>query len=198
MTVRRGARWGIFVGVTATVVVADQLTKAWVAGAVAPDSPIEIVDSNLRLIITHNTGGLFGLFQGNALLFALVSLAVIAAIVVVQARAGTTWLTSLTFGLLLGGAIGNLIDRLRSGYVLDFVDAGIGDLRWFTFNVADAAISTSIVLLILVALFPGLDRWAGGLGGPSGQAHPDAVGPDGGGPHPAASGGAADPRSDAR
>ena len=48
---------------------------------------------------------------------------------------------SITLGLLLGGAIGNLIDRIRLGYVVDFVDAGIGDLRWYTFNVADTAIS---------------------------------------------------------
>lgn len=195
---RRGARWGIFGGLTAAVVVADQLTKAWVAGAVAPGSALEIIDSNLRLIITHNTGGLFGLFQDNALLFALLSLVVIAAIVTVEARAGTTWLTSLTFGLLLGGAIGNLIDRLRFGYVLDFVDAGIGDLRWFTFNVADAAISTAIVLLILVALVPGLDRWAGGLGRSAEGNHPDGAAPDGGGPHSPAPGGAADPGPEAR
>ena len=188
----------IFVGVTAAIVVPDQLTKAWVAGAVAPDSALEIIDSNLRLIITHNTGGLFGLFQGNALLFALVSLAVIAVIVVVEARAGTSWLTSLTFGLLLGGAIGNLIDRLRLGYVLDFVDAGVGQLRWFTFNIADAAISTSIVLLILVALFPGLDRWAGGLGRPAEETRPDGMAPEGGGPHPADPGGAAGPGPEAR
>ena len=174
MSDRRVGRWAIFIGVTAAVVIADQLTKAWVAAAIEPGQVTDVFGSYVRLIITQNTGGLFGLFQGNALLFALVSLLVIAAIVVVEARAGTTWLTSLTFGLLLGGAIGNLIDRLRQGYVLDFVDAGVGSLRWFTFNVADAAISSAIVLLILIALVPGLDRWAGGLGSDASSSTPPA------------------------
>jgi signal peptidase II len=61
---------------------------------------------------------------------------------------------SITLGLLLGGALGNLIDRVRLGYVVDFVDAGIGSLRWYTFNVADASISCAIVLLLIVALRP--------------------------------------------
>jgi len=59
---------------------------------------------------------------------------------------------SVALGLLLGGAVGNLIDRFRFGYVLDFVDLGIGALRWYTFNVADAAISASILLLLLTAV----------------------------------------------
>ena len=65
---------------------------------------------------------------------------------------------SIALGLLLGGALGNLIDRLRLGYVVDFVDVGIGDLRFYTFNVADAAISTAIVLLLAVAIVPSLAR----------------------------------------
>ena len=63
-------------------------------------------------------------------------------IVVYEWREGTrSWLLTLALGLLLGGAIGNFIDRLRFGYVIDFVDMGIGDSRFYTFNVADAAIS---------------------------------------------------------
>jgi hypothetical protein len=63
---------------------------------------------------------------------------------------------SVTLGLLLGGAIGNLLDRFRLGYVVDFVDLGIGTFRWYTFNVADAAISLSLVLLVLLAIKPEL------------------------------------------
>jgi len=59
---------------------------------------------------------------------------------------------------LLGGAIGNLIDRLRLGYVVDFIDIGIGDLRFYTFNLADAAISTAILMLLGAALLPSLSR----------------------------------------
>jgi signal peptidase II len=148
--------WGVFVGLATAVVIADQLTKAWIVANVDPAQPTRVVDDYLRLVITHNAGALFGLFQGQAPVFAAVSLGVMALIVAYQARSGTALIMSIALGLLLGGAIGNVIDRLRFGYVLDFVDAGIGDLRWYTFNVADSAISLSIVLLILVALRPSL------------------------------------------
>ena len=63
---------------------------------------------------------------------------------------------TLTLGLLLGGAIGNAIDRLRFNHVVDFVDAGIGDLRFYTFNVADSCISAAVLLLLLMAIRPRL------------------------------------------
>jgi signal peptidase II len=62
--------------------------------------------------------------------------------------------------LLLGGAFGNLIDRLRIGYVVDFVDAGIGDVRWYTFNAADAAISFAVLLLLAASVLPSVARRA--------------------------------------
>ena len=83
-------------------------------------------------------------------------------IVAYHARSKPSVVLSVALGLLLGGAIGNLIDRIRYGYVVDFVDAGIGDSPLYTFNVADSAISVAILLLILLALFPAL----GGSGGP--------------------------------
>jgi hypothetical protein len=73
-----------------------------------------------------------------------------------QLQVGSSLYLSIALGLLLGGALGNVTDRLRLGYVVDFVDIGIGDLRWYTFNVADAAISLSIVMLIGAALIPSL------------------------------------------
>jgi len=66
----------------------------------------------------------------------------------------------LTLGLLLGGAVGNLIDRVVRGYVIDFVDMGIGTLRFYTFNVADSAISVAIALLLALSLLG--DRIPGG------------------------------------
>jgi signal peptidase II len=155
-TAARPPHWAIFTALAAAIVLVDQLTKAWIAGHVDPGRPVRIVDDYLRLVITHNAGALFGLFQGQAPIFAAVSLGVMALIVAYQARTGSALVMSVALGLLLGGAIGNVIDRLRFGYVLDFVDAGIGSLRWYTFNVADSAISLSIVLLVLVALRPSL------------------------------------------
>jgi signal peptidase II len=149
-------RWLAFAGLAAIVVVADQLSKAWVHASLVPGRPpVEILGDVVRFIYGQNRGGIFGLFGDSATLLGLASTVVIALIVVYMAREGTRahWLLTLALGLLLGGALGNLIDRLRLGYVIDWVDMGIGDLRWYTFNVADAAISCALLVLILIALF---------------------------------------------
>lgn len=158
---RRRAIWPLFLGLVVAIVVADQLTKAWLTGFLAPGASVGVVDDWLRLVFSQNRGGLFGLLQGSVLAFAAMSAVVIGFIVAYHARAGRDPYLSVTLGLLTGGAIGNLIDRLRYGYVVDFVDAGIGDVRWYTFNVADAAISTAIVLLLLLAIWPNVRRAPG-------------------------------------
>jgi signal peptidase II len=146
-------RWTIFIAVAMVVLVADQLSKAWIAANFV-SGPTPVVGDLVRIVISHNTGGIFGLFGGSALLLAAASLAVMALIIVYQRQAAANgpWLLSLALGLLLGGALGNLVDRLRFGYVLDFVDMGVGNLRWYTFNVADAGISTALLLLIVITL----------------------------------------------
>jgi signal peptidase II len=154
--VSKRPRWGLFGGLAGAILVADQLTKAWIIANVDPARPTLLVGDYLRLIVSHNNGALFGLFQGQATLFAAASFAVIALIVAYHARTGGSLVMSVALGLLLGGAIGNVADRLRYGYVVDFVDAGIGGLRWYTFNVADSAISLALILLALVAIRPSL------------------------------------------
>lgn len=153
---RRATRWGLFIAIAVAVVIVDQLTKSWLVANVEPGGAIEIAGDWLRLIHGRNDGGLFGLFGGSAAVLAIASLGVIGLIVAYHARSKPNVVLSIALGLLLGGAIGNLIDRLRFGYVIDFVDAGIGTLRFYTFNVADSAISIAILLLILLALFPAL------------------------------------------
>jgi signal peptidase II len=148
--------WPVFLGLAAAVVVADQLSKAWIAATLAPAASMSIVGDNLRLVNSQNNGALFGLFRDNAALFGLISIAVVGLIVVYHGRSGRSPYLSVALGLLLGGALGNMTDRLRLGYVVDFVDAGIGNLRWYTFNVADAAISGAILMLLLLALRPSL------------------------------------------
>ena len=155
----RGAdrpRWEIFLGLAAVVLVLDQLAKAWILANVDPARPLGLLGDFVRLVLSRNTGALFGLFRDNATLFALVSVVVIGAIAWFHGRSPRSAVLSTALGLLLGGAIGNLVDRIRLGYVVDFVDAGIGGLRWYTFNVADAAISTALLLLVLLALRPSL------------------------------------------
>jgi signal peptidase II len=170
---RRRARWPLFAGLASAVLVLDQLTKAWIVANVDPLRPIQVVDDVIRLVYTRNTGALFGLFRDNATLFGLVSLGVIAAIVWYHGQAGRSSLLSIALGLLLGGALGNLFDRLTRGHVVDFVDAGIGGLRWYTFNVADAAVSCALLLLVVLALRPSLAGEAGPLGGGGGGAKPE-------------------------
>ena len=155
---RTGAHWLVFLGTAAVVVVADQLTKAWLVANVSPGEVLEVLGAYVRFVFHQNSGALFGLFRDSAILFGIVSVGVIGLIVAYHSRSGRSLSLSLALGLLLGGAVGNMIDRLRLGYVVDFVDIGIGDLRFFTFNVADSAISAAILLLVGLALFPALGR----------------------------------------
>ena len=159
-TVHGPPHWGTFLGLAAVVVALDQLTKAWLTSFLAPGQSVDVVGDLIRLVHSRNAGGLFGFLQGQALPFALVSMVVVALIVVYHARSRRNAYLSTTLGLLLGGALGNLTDRIRLGYVVDFVDAGLGDLRWYTFNVADTAISFAILLLIAASVWPSLARRA--------------------------------------
>jgi signal peptidase II len=94
--------------------------------------------------------------QGSAPLLALLSLGVIALLIVVHEREGRQQpsLLTLALALLIGGALGNLVDRLANGFVFDFIDIGIGTTRFWTFNVADMAISLGILLLLVETLIP--------------------------------------------
>jgi signal peptidase II len=153
-------RWVAFALVAGTVLVLDQLSKLWlVAQLPEPGDALVVIDTWLNLVHGRNSGALFGLLPQSAAVFAVVTFGVLALIVVYHRRAGRGYLTTLALGLLLGGAIGNLIDRLRFGYVVDWIDMGIGQWRFYTYNVADAAITTAIVLLIGMALLPKAAEW---------------------------------------
>jgi signal peptidase II len=149
-------RWPVFAALAVLVVVVDQLTKSIVTSALAPGESVPVVGDLLRIVFGQNSGALFGLFKDNAVMFGIVSIVVIGLIVAYHARSAPSLYLSVTLGLLLGGAIGNMVDRLRLGYVVDFVDAGIGTTRFYTFNVADSAISVAILLLFVAALRPAL------------------------------------------
>jgi len=161
----RRRRWAVFFALAIVVVVVDQISKGWIDAnfelaspypVAGGTQPTPILGSFVRIAKSYNTGGIFGLFGNSALILALASTLVIAMIVVYQWREGMRpegWLLTVALGLLLGGALGNFIDRIRHEHVIDFVDMGIGDWRWYTFNVADAAISIALLLLILLTIF---------------------------------------------
>lgn len=165
--------WLVFATLAGVVVVIDQVSKAWVTASFQPASPLappdaiggptSVIGDLVRIALSYNDGGIFGLLGASATMLGAASLVVIGAIIVIEAREGlSNPLLTIALGFLLGGAVGNLLDRFRLAKVVDWVDMGIGDLRWYTFNVADAAISISIVLLIVLGLFgPRLGRLVG-------------------------------------
>jgi signal peptidase II len=118
-------------------------------------APEQVLGSIVQIIRGENRGGLFGIVQGSAPILAVLSIGVIVALVLYHEREQTHRITPLTVGvgLLVGGAVGNLIDRLAFGYVLDFIDIGLGDLRFWTFNIADAAISFGILIVLVDTLW---------------------------------------------
>jgi signal peptidase II len=152
-------RWVLFAAIAIVVVVLDQLSKGWIVANLDPGEGMVILGEWLRLVHGQNSGILFGMLPQSAPIFAIVSMGVTGLIVVYHAKAGRGIVTTVALGLLLGGALGNLVDRLRHGYVVDFVDMGIGSWRFYTYNVADACITTAIVLLLAMAVFPRVAEW---------------------------------------
>jgi len=155
--------WLLFGAIAIIVVIADQASKAWVQSSFAlvsggatsgsPGAPTPVLGDLVRIARSENDGGIFGLLGASAPLLGVASLAVIAGILWVQARQGVhSLLLTIALALLLGGAVGNLLDRVRYGHVVDWVDTGIGNARFYTFNVADSAISIAVALLLLIGI----------------------------------------------
>ncbi len=101
-----------------------------------------------QIVYTYNTGVAFGLFKDLGPVFILIALVVVGVLIIYARKLrGDQWLTCVALGLLLGGAIGNLVDRLRLGHVIDFIDVGVGTTRWYTSNLADVSIVLGVILL---------------------------------------------------
>jgi signal peptidase II len=132
----------LLLAVLVAVFAADQLTKMLVVGGLelGESWPVE---GFLRLTHARNTGTAFGLFQNQAMVLTIVSFAAVAAIVFFYRNAIASPLLRAALGLQLGGAFGNLLDRVRLGYVVDFVDVG----PWPIFNIADSSIVFGIAIL---------------------------------------------------
>jgi signal peptidase II len=155
-------------------------------GRYSLDEKSQIIGDWLRVDFIHNSGGLFGMLQGLAPVLALVTVAVVAILVALEVASGwRSWLMTLTLALLLGGAVGNFVDRIRFGYVVDFVDIGIGTWRFpYIFNIADSAVTISILLMLaLWLLAPWLERRDGAE--PKQRESLDGVGSSGAGNGPA-------------
>lgn len=133
--------------VMAAIVVADQITKTLILDRLGPSgdlTQVKIIPGFLRLIVVQNTGAAFGMFQGRNPLLTIAALVVIGFLLVYfrQSIARSVWL-SIALGLQLGGALGNVIDRFRHGFVVDFINVP----KWPTFNIADSAITVGVIML---------------------------------------------------
>ena len=145
----------MFLGLAVLVVVLDQITKRAAEDRLRGQRSVSVLDDILRLTYVENRGAAFGLLQDQTTFFVFVGILVIGVIAASYRylpRSG--FRLHLALGLQLGGAIGNLIDRIRQGYVVDFVDFGYRSNWWPVFNVADSAIVVGVALLALNALSP--------------------------------------------
>jgi signal peptidase II len=143
VTQRRAALRAVVVAVL--VLAADQASKAIVRGSIARGESVDLV-LGINLVNTRNSGVAFGFFSGGGAIVAIVAALALVALLVFFGTHLTRPLVWLPTGLLIGGAVGNLIDRAAEGAVTDFVDVSI----WPAFNVADAAITIGVLSLLYV------------------------------------------------
>jgi signal peptidase II len=131
-------------------IVADQGSKILIEHTMAVGQSISIVGNFFRLSFIRNAGGAFGIFLGGGFFYLLASILATVLIFVYLRRLSVRghW-PRISLALVLGGALGNLADRIRCGVVTDFLDFGIGRLRWPVFNLADAAITVGVLAFLL-------------------------------------------------
>ena len=140
----------------ALVIILDQLSKYLITYIIMQPPRIIPVTPFFNLVLGHNRGISFGFFDGNSplnqWLLSFVALTITAALVIWLARTDKPWV-AVALGLIIGGAIGNVIDRLTGGAVVDFLDFHWGAHHWPAFNVADTGITMGAAALILESLF---------------------------------------------
>ncbi|UCG53453.1 MAG: signal peptidase II [Candidatus Latescibacterota bacterium] len=129
------------------VVLLDQVSKQffWALG-----KNFDVIDGVLRITLVRNAGAAFGMLQGGRV-FLIIS-SVIASIFIIflaQRMRGESLAKRVFLGMILGGALGNLIDRIYPGHVIDFIDMGLGSHRWPVYNFADTAVTLGGILLII-------------------------------------------------
>ena len=142
-------RIGLVLGVAILVFALDRLTKTLVQQAIPLHESRDVVGEYVRIVHTQNTGAAFGLLPERTTLLSVLSVfAVLAIVYYYRQFANSSPLVTATLGMQLGGAFGNLLDRIRDGYVVDFIDVGIpGGVRFWAFNVADSSIVVGIIVV---------------------------------------------------
>lgn len=137
----------LLTGIAASILALDQWTKRWAETTLAGRAPVNVIGELVRLTYTRNSGVAFGLGAGLPFPYAVFSIAAVVVILVLFARHRVhTPGRQLALALILGGALGNLVDRVTTGEVVDFILIGWRQWYWPVFNVADSAVSIGVVL----------------------------------------------------
>ncbi len=147
--------WTRWLGVSAAVVAADLATKAWVGRAFVPGDVLQVTPF-FNLVLTYNAGAAFSFLAGaggwQRWFFTAVAIAISGVLVFMLRRPHRDRLVPAALALVLGGALGNLWDRVTLGHVVDFLQLHAAGYYWPAFNVADSAISVGVALLVWDAL----------------------------------------------
>lgn len=143
----------LLAAVAGVVLLLDRVTKGWVVGNLTPHEIVPVWGDFFRLTYTHNFGAAFGINVGQYSRVFFLTLALLALGVLMYLFVNTPSgrrLRLWALSLITGGALGNIIDRIRyEAGVVDFLDVGVGSVRWPVFNVADMAVSVGAVLLVI-------------------------------------------------
>jgi signal peptidase II len=150
MSVR--SRQILFWGLIVTIIVLDVVTKAWAEASLGPRGiPREVIGDWLRLTLVYNTGAAFGISLGQYSRWLFLALAIVALVILGRLYRQTPdhdRFRIASIALVCAGAIGNVIDRIRHPMgVVDFIDIGVGNTRFWTFNIADSAVTVGALIL---------------------------------------------------
>lgn len=139
-----------FVITAAVGVIFDIVTKGIVFSQISEFDKITLIPGLINILQGKNTGVVFGMFPGRTSLFIVFSMVAIAIIIFIFIKSDKAhFISNLALGLVLAGALGNLWDRIRYGYVRDFIDLHIGNkFHWPTFNIADSLICVGVALMV--------------------------------------------------
>jgi len=152
-------RYGLHAALSVSVILLDQLTKALIVKTVPFYGSVKVIPGFLDLTHIHNKGAILGLFNRSeqpwtTVLLLLLNAAALGLVIFYFSKtAEKEGVARLALAMIVGGALGNVVDRITRGYVVDFVEMHVGKFHWPTYNVADASITIGAVLLIASVIF---------------------------------------------
>lgn len=154
-----------YFSIAASVIIADQISKSIIQALLSEGEKVSVIGDLLYFRLVYNTGGAMGTRIGPSWIYLI--LTIVALVVIIRYFITTPharWYIKTALAMIFGGAVGNLLDRVLYGKVIDFIDMDFPDIpflyirRWFTYNVADAAITIGLVIFIIGILFEKKDK----------------------------------------